>query len=162
MATPCSSYLNVTNSSGLTPASITWPYSLYVMVEMQSASRFKSGSTLKPCFRTVTPSAPPSVGMPTWLIQLRNGYSLPKNQTPMVLPRKSSTLVIPVSFQHVNIKPDLLNGCAMFTTGRPFSRADKAEGIQFSIASAPPPARTWGGAISGPPANIVTSRPSAS
>ena len=44
----------------------------------------------------------------------------------------------------------------------PDGRAASADGIQFSIASAPPPARTCGGAISGPPANTVTSSPSSS
>src|SRR3712207_7807827 len=69
------------------------------MVEMQSACFCTRGSTLKPCLTTVTPSGPPSVGMPSWLIHDRNGYSLPKNQTPSVLPRKSSGLVMPVSLR---------------------------------------------------------------
>ena len=132
------------------------------MVEMQSACLCNSGSTLKPWRKTVTPSGPPSVEIPSWLIQLRKGYSFPKNQTPMVLPLKSAGLVMPVSFQQVSISPDDLNGCAMLTTGRPLSRAARAEGIQFNIASAPPPARTCGGAISGPPGRIETSRSSAS
>ena len=110
VATPCSSYLKVTNSSGETPASITCQYSLYVIVEIQSACLWSNGSTLNPCFKTVTPSEPPSVEIPSWLIQLRKGYSFPKNQTPMVLPLKSAGLLMPVSFQQVNIKPDDLKG----------------------------------------------------
>ncbi len=78
------------------------------------------------------------------------------------MPLKSCGLVMPVSFQQVSIMPDDLNGCAMLTSGRPFSRAASAEGIQFRITSAPPPAITCGGAMSGPPGLIVTSRPSSS
>jgi hypothetical protein len=58
--------------------------------------------------------------------------------------------------------PELLKGWAMFTSGRPRSRAASAAGIHSTITSAPPPAITWGGAISGPPGLIVTSRPSSS
>ena len=46
--------------------------------------------------------------------------------------------------------PEDAKGCAMFTSGRPFSRAARAEGIQSMTTSAPPPAITWVGAISGP------------
>ena len=63
---------------------------------------------MKPCLRTVTPSAPPLVGMPSFDIQERNGYSLPKNQTPSVLPLKSSGLVMPVSLRQVSSRPELL------------------------------------------------------
>src|SRR3546814_4460563 len=60
------------------------------MVETQAACFCSSGSTLKPCFSTVTPPSLPSVGMPSLAIQERKGYSLPKNQTPRVWPGKSS------------------------------------------------------------------------
>jgi hypothetical protein len=125
------------------------------MVDTQSACFWISGSTLKPCLSTVTPSSPPSVGMPSWLIQDRNGYSLPKNQTPSVLPLKSSGEVMPVSLRQVSIMPERLNGWAMLTSGTPFSRLASADGIQSTITSAPPPAITCGGAMSGPPGLIV-------
>src|SRR6266404_3456300 len=54
-------------------------YSLYVMVEMQSACFCRIGSTLKPCFSTLTPPAEPPVLKPSLAIQFRNGYSLPPN-----------------------------------------------------------------------------------
>ena len=63
---------------------------------------------MKPCFSTVTPSAPPAVGRPSWLIHDRKGYSLPKNHTPSVLPLKSSGLVMPVSLRQVSIMPERL------------------------------------------------------
>ena len=44
---------------------------------LHSACFCRMGSTLKPCFSTVTPSAPPAVARPSWLIHDRNGYSLP-------------------------------------------------------------------------------------
>ena len=47
--------------------------------------------------------------------------------------------------------PERLNGWAMLTSGTPFSRLASAEGIQSTITSAPPPAITCGGAMSGPP-----------
>ncbi len=58
--------------------------------------------------------------------------------------------------------PDDLNGCAMLTSGSPFSRAARAEGIQSITTSAPPPAITCAGATSGPPGLMVTSSPSSS
>ena len=66
---------------------------------------------------------------------------------------------MPVSARQVSIMPERLNGWAMLTSGTPFSRAASAEGIQSTITSAPPPAMTCGGAMSGPPGLIVTSRP---
>ena len=58
--------------------------------------------------------------------------------------------------------PERLNTWAMLTSGTPFSRVASAEGIQSTITSAPPPAITCGGAMSGPPGLIVTSRPASS
>ena len=78
----------------------------HVMVEMQDACFCSSGSTLKPCLRTVTPSAPPLVGIFRCAIHDRKGYSLPKNQTPSVLPLKSSGLVMPLSLRQVSIMPE--------------------------------------------------------
>src|SRR5688500_19800314 len=98
------------------------------MVEMQSACFWISGSTLNPCLTTVTPSGPPSVERPSFDIQERNGYSLPKNQTPSVLPLKSSGLVMPVSLRQVSIMPDFLKGWAVMTSGTTLSRDDRAEG----------------------------------
>ena len=57
---------------------------------MQSACFWSSGSTLKPCFSTLTPPGEPSVLRPSLPIQLRNGYSLPENQTPSVRPLRSA------------------------------------------------------------------------
>src|SRR3546814_6066702 len=85
------------------------------MVEMQSACFCSSGSTLKPCFSTVTPLGLPSVGMPRWLIHDRKGYSLPKNQTPRVRPGKCFGDWTPVSLRQVSIMPEVLNGWAMLT-----------------------------------------------
>ena len=129
---------------------------------MQAACFCSSGSTLKPCFSTVTPSGPPSVGSPSFDIHDRNGYSLPPNQTPSVCPGKSSVEVTPELLRQVSIIPERLNGWAMLTSGSPFSRAASAEGIQSMTTSAPPPAITCGGATSGPPGLIVTSSPSSS
>ncbi|MCY1238130.1 hypothetical protein D9M72_508520 [compost metagenome] len=129
---------------------------------MQAACFWISGSTLKPCFRTVTPFGPPSVGIFRCAIQERNGYSLPKNQTPRVWPLNLSGLVTPVSLRQVSIMPDFLKGWAMLTSATPFSRVARAEGIQSTITSAPPPAITCAGAISGPPGLMSTSRPSSS
>ena len=58
--------------------------------------------------------------------------------------------------------PDDLNGCAILTSASPFSRAAKAEGIQSTTTSAPPPAITCVGATSGPPGRMVTFSPSSS
>jgi hypothetical protein len=97
--------------------------------------------------------------MPSWLIHDRKGYSLPKNQTPKVLPLKSAGVLMPVSARHVSIMPERLNGWAILTSGTPFSREARAAGIQSMMTSAPPPAMTCGGAMSGPPGLMVTSRP---
>ena len=117
---------------------------------------------MKPCLRTVTPSSPPWVGMPSWLIQDRNGYSLPKNQTPSVWPGKSSGVSMPDSLRQVSIMPERSKIWAMLTSGTPFSRDASAAGIHSMITSAPPPAITCGGAMSGPPGRIVTSRSTSS
>ena len=69
---------------------------------------------------------------------------------------------MPESLRHVSIIPELLNGCAMFTRLSPFSLDANAAGIHSIRISAPPPAMTCGGAISGPPDLIVTSKPSSS
>jgi len=53
---------------------------------------------------------------------------------------------MPLSLRQVSIMPEEANGCAIFTKGTPFSRVAKADGIQSSTTSAPPPAMTWGGA----------------
>src|SRR3546814_14689081 len=103
------------------------------MVEMQSACFCSSGSTLKPCFSTVTPLGLPSVGMPRWLIHDRKGYSLPKNQTPRVRPGKCFGDWTPVSLRQVSILTEVLNGWAMLTTGTPFSRVARADGSQSTI-----------------------------
>ena len=58
--------------------------------------------------------------------------------------------------------PELLNGWAILTFAKPFSLAAKADGIQSTATSAPPPASTLIGPISGPPGLIVTFNPSAS
>src|SRR5882757_5626565 len=100
-----------------------------------------------------------SVFRPSFDIQDRNGYSLPPYQIPMVLPLKSVGFLMPVSARQVSSRPDFLKVCEMLTSGTPFSRDASAEGIQSMTTSAPPPAITWGGATSGPPALIVTSRP---
>ena len=68
----------------------------------------------------------------------------------------------PDSFRQVSIMPEDLKGWAMLTRGTPFSRVASADGIQSTTTSAPPPAITCGGAISGPPGLISTSRPSSS
>src|SRR5258707_7790498 len=128
------------------------------MVETQSACFCSSGSTLKPCLITLTPPAEPSVLRPSFDIQDRNGYSLPPNHTPRVLPLRSAGFLMPVSARQVSSRPDFLKVCEMLTSGTPFSRDASAEGIQSMTTSAPPPAITWGGATSGPPALIVTSR----
>src|ERR1700694_1182502 len=130
------------------------------MVLMQSACFCSRGSTLKPCLSTLTPPSPPVVLRPSLSIQLRNGYSLPKNQTPSVLPLKSADDLMPLSLRQVSCMPERWKTCAMLTIGTPFSREDRADGIQSTITSAPPPAITWLGLMSGPPDLICTSRPS--
>src|SRR6478672_1484969 len=129
------------------------------MVETQSACFCRIGSTLKPCLITLTPPAEPSVLKPSFDIQDRNGYSLPPYQTPSVLPLRSTGFLMPVSARQVSSRPDLLKVCEMLTRGTPFSRDASAEGIQSTTTSAPPPAITCGGAMSGPPGLIVTSSP---
>src|ERR1700722_10413041 len=129
------------------------------MVEMQSACFCSSGSTLKPCLITLTPPAEPSVFRPNFDIQARNGYSLPPNQTPSVLPLKSAGFLMPVSLRQVSSRPDFLKVCEMFTSGTPFSRDASADGIQSTTTSAPPQAITCGGGTPGPPGLIVTASP---
>src|SRR3984885_15379550 len=129
------------------------------MVETQSACFCRIGSTLKPCLITLMPPAEPSVLSPSFDIQDRNGYSLPPYQTPMVLPLKSDGFLMPVSARQVSSRPDFLKVCEILTSGTPFSRDASAEGIQSTTTSAPPPAITCGGATSGPPGLMVTSRP---
>ena len=72
---------------------------------------------------------------------------------------KSFGVLTPESLRQVSSMPERLNTCEMLTIGTPFSRVASAEGIQSTITSAPPPAMTWLGLMSGPPALIVTSRP---
>src|ERR1700748_1387289 len=129
------------------------------MVETQSACFCNRGATLKPCLMPFTPPAEPSVLKPSFDIQDRNGYSLPPYQTPIVLPLKSVGFLIPGSGRQVSSSPERLKVCEMLTSGTPFSREASADGIQSTTSSAPPPAITWGGATSGPPGLIVTSRP---
>src|ERR1700736_3325438 len=129
------------------------------MVEMQSACFCSSGSTLKPCFSTLTPPGDPSVFNPSFDIQARKGYSLPENQTPSVLSLKSAGDLMPVSARQVSSMPERLKGWAMLTSATPFSREASADGIQSITTSAPPPAITCGGATSGPPGLLGTSRP---
>src|SRR5574340_796677 len=112
---------------------------------MHAACFCSSGSTLNPCLRTFTPSGPPVVFSPSLSIQLRNGYSLPENQTPSVLPLKSAGDLMPLSLRQLSIMPERWNTCAMLTIGTPFSRVASAEGIQSTTTSAPPPAITWVG-----------------
>src|SRR5882757_15977 len=128
------------------------------MVETQSACFCSSGSTLKPCLRTFTPPAELSVLMLSFDIQDRNGYSFPPNQTPTVLPFRSVGVLMLVSARQVSCSPDFLKGWEILTSGTPFSRDASADGIQSMITSAPPPAMTWGGATSGPPGLMLTSR----
>ena len=87
---------------------------------------------------------------------------MPPNQTPSVCPLNLSVAVTPESLRQVSIIPERLNGWAMLTSGSPFSRAASAEGIQSITTSAPPPAITCAGAMSGPPGLIVTFSPSSS
>src|SRR5579871_103744 len=129
------------------------------MVETQSACFCSKGSTLKPCLITFTPPAEPSGLKLSFDIQDRNGYSLPPYQTPIVLPLKSAGFLMPVSARQVSMRPDRLKVWEMLTSGTPFSREARADGIQSTTTSAPPPAITCGGATSGPPGLIVTSRP---
>src|SRR5216684_8076575 len=138
---------------------MTCQYSLYDMVETQSACFCSSGSTLNPCLMIFTPFGEPSVLKPSFDIQDRNGYSLPPNQMPMVLPLRSTGFLMPVSARQVSSRPDFLNVCEILTSGTPFSRDANADGIQSTTTSAPPPAITCGGATSGPPGLIVTSSP---
>src|ERR1700730_17617334 len=129
------------------------------MVETQSACFCRRGSTLKPCLITFTPLGDPSVLKPSFDIQDRKGYSLPLNQTPMVLPLRSVGFLMPVSARHVSSSPECFDVCEILTSGTPFSREARAEGIQSTTTSAPPPAITCGGATSGPPGLMVTSSP---
>src|SRR5258707_2158185 len=129
------------------------------MVEQKWACFCSSGSTLKPCWRTLTPPAEPSVLRLSFDIQDRNGYSLPPYQTPTVLPFRSAGFLMPVSARQVSSNPDFLKVCEILTSGTPFSRDAKADGIQSTTTSAPPPAITCGSATSGPPGLIVTSHP---
>ena len=92
-------------------------------------------------------------------IQLRNGYSLPPNHTPSVLPLKSFGVATPLAFLQVSIMPLRLKICATLTIGTPASRAASALGIQSTVRSAPLAASTCAGAMSGPPGLMVTSRP---
>src|SRR5258708_8194934 len=88
---------------------------------MHSACFWISGSTLKPCLSILTPPGEPSVLSLSFDIHDRNGYSLPKNHTPMVLPLRSVGFLMPVSARQVFSCPDFLNGWEMFTTGTPFT-----------------------------------------
>ena len=75
------------------------------MVDTQAAWFCSSGSTLKPCFSTLTSGLAPLVLKPSVPIQLRNGYSLPPNHTPSVLPLKSLGVATPLVFLQVSIMP---------------------------------------------------------
>ena len=114
---------------------------------------------MKPCFSTLTSGFAPLVFRPSVAIQLRNGYSLPPNQTPMVLPLKSFGVLTPAAFLQVSIRPLRLKICETLTIGTPASRAASALGIQSTAMSAPLAASTCGGAMSGPPGLTVTSSP---
>src|ERR1700738_1618672 len=129
------------------------------MVETQSACFCRIGSTLKPCLMILMPPAEPSVFEPNFDIQDRNGYSLPPYQIPSVLPLKSAGFLMPVSARQGSSRPGFLKVCEILNRGTPFAREASADGIQSTTTSAPPPAITCGGATSGPPGLMVTSRP---
>src|SRR5258708_22889331 len=121
------------------------------MVDTQSACFCRIGSTLKPCLMILTPPEEPSVFYPSFDIQDRNGYSLPPYQMPMVLPLKSAGFLTPVSARQVSSRPDFLKVCQILTSGTPFSRNAKADGIPSTTTSAPPAATNFAGPTSGPP-----------
>src|SRR6516162_3580251 len=106
------------------------------MVETQSACFCRSGSTLKPCLMILTPAGEPSVLKLSFDIQDRNGYSLPPYQTPTVLPFKSVGFLMPVSARQVSSRPLRLKVWEMLTSGTPFSRDARADGIQSTVTSA--------------------------
>src|SRR5260370_38391348 len=105
------------------------------MVEMRSACFWINGSTLKPCLSILTSPGDPSVLILSFDIHDRNGYSLPKNHTPMVLPLRSVGFLIPVSARQVISSPDFLNGWEMLTIGARFSRGANAEATQATRPS---------------------------
>src|SRR6202158_5747907 len=125
------------------------------MVGTPSACFCRIGSTCKPCLMILTPAGDPSVLRVSFDIQDRNGYSLPPYQTPTVLPFRSAGFLMPVSARQVSSSPDFLKVCEILTSGTPFSRDARAEGIQSTTTSAPPPAITCGGAAARPPSLIV-------
>src|SRR5215475_707370 len=98
------------------------------MVEMQAACFCKSGSTLNPCFRTLMSASGPEVLSLSLSIHDKNGYSLPPNHTPSVLPLKSAGVFTPLSARQVSIMPERLKTWAMLTSATPFSRVASADG----------------------------------
>src|SRR5260370_33314680 len=118
------------------------------MVDTQSACFCRIGSTLKPCLMILM--SVPGLRL-SFDIQDRNGYSLPPYQMPMVLPLKSVGFLMPVSARQVSSSPDFLKVCAILTSGTPFSREARADGVQSTMTSEPAPAIPCGGAPAGPP-----------
>src|SRR3546814_19417312 len=99
--------------------------------------------------------------MPSLAIQERKGYSLPKNQTTRVWTGKSSGDSMPLSLRQVSIMTDFSNTWAMFTSGTPFSRDARAEGLQSPMTSAQTPAINGEGAVAGPAGVLGRTNPAA-
>jgi len=88
--------------------------------------------------------------------------SLPPNHTATRRPFRSAALLMPDDLNASSRMPLYANTCAMFTSGAPWSRAERRLGSQSMPNWAPPPATTCSGTMSGPPGRMVTSSFSAS
>ena len=115
---------------------------------------------LNGCWKIFTPLLCTG-SMPYFARAAKTSNSLPNSQFPTVLFLILATVLIPVSFQLMSVRPLLLNTCEMLMSGMPFARDSMRLDSQSIPNCACPPATTCSGTMLGPPGLIVTSRPAA-
>ena len=142
---------------GFTDSS-TCASSLYVMADAASTWRFMKKSMLNGSWKIFTPCWCTG-SMPFLTSAAKTSYSLPPSQLATVFPFIFATVLMPVSFQVINVRPLRVKTCAMLTRSTPLSREDMRLGSQSRPNCAWPPATMDSGMMSGPPGLIVTSRP---
>ena len=91
----------------------------------------------------------------------RRANSLPPNHTATFRPLRSAGVLMPDVLNASSRMPLYPKIWPMLTSGTPCSREDRRLGSQSIPNSAPPPATTCSGTMSGPPGMMVTSRFSA-
>ena len=141
--------------------SSTCASSLYVIAAAASTC-FDTKRLMSNGWLTIVTSSLFFGSIPFFVSAAKSSNSLPQHHTPTFLPFMAATFSIPLSFHVTSVMPERAKTCAMLTMSPPLSRVARRDGSQSIPNSAPPLATTCSGVMSGPPALIVTSRPSSS